>query len=134
MLDFSFDSYLPIASFALAAGGLAVRFLVPSGPAKQTLIAAVLIFLVLGSGLMWQRDYARTRRVRAVAAEIIRVVGNEKRTVDDIMGRLRKPEYSLVVAAIDLLHEDALLGSDTVTIIDKADNRFPIRLYYVRSP
>jgi len=134
MLDFSFDSYLPIASFALAAGGLAVRFLVPSGPAKQTLIAAVLIFLVLGSGLTWQRDYARTRRVRAVAAEIIRVVGNEKRTVDDIMGRLRKPEYSLVVAAIDLLHEDALLGSDTVTIIDKADNRFPIRLYYVRSP
>jgi len=134
MIELFLESYLPVASFALAAGGLAVRFFVPSGPAKQTLIAAVLIFLVLSSGLMWQRDYARTRRVRAVASEIIRVLGNEKRTVDDIMGRLRKPEYALVVAAIDLLHEDERLGSDAVTIIDKADTRFPIRLYYVRSP
>ena len=134
MIDFPFASYLPIASFALAAGGLAVRFLWPHGPAKQVLIAAVFIFLVLSSGLIWQRDHARTRQVHMVAAEIIRVVGNEMRTVDDIMGRLRKPEYSLVVAAIDLLHEDERLGSDTATIIDKADNQFTIRLYYVRSP
>jgi len=132
MPEFPFESYLPIASFALAAAGLAVRFFLPSGPAKQTLIAAVLIFLVLNSGLQWQREYARTRKIRASAAEIIKVVGNEKRTLEDIMSRVRKPEYSLVVAAIDLLHEEERLGSEAVTIIDKADTRFLIRLYYVR--
>jgi len=132
MIDFF--SYLPIASFALAAGGLAVRLWWRDESARQALIVTIFIFLVVSSVLIWQRDYARTRQIRAVAAEIIRVVGNEKRTVDEIMGRLRKPEYSLVVAAIDLLHEEERLGSDTTTIIDKADNQFTIRRYYVRSP
>ena len=134
ILDVSFESYLPIASFALAAGGLAVRIFVPSSPAKQTLLVAVLIFLVLSSGLQWHREWSRTQQVRAVAEEIIKVVGNEKRTYEDVSARLRKPDYQLITAAMDLLIAEERLGSEPATIIDKADKPFRARLYFVRSP
>jgi hypothetical protein len=76
--DLSLLSYLPIASFALAAGGLAIRLFFPSGTATQTLIIAVLIFLVLTCGLLWQQDSAHRKQVRRAADEIVKVIGNDK--------------------------------------------------------
>jgi len=67
--------YLPIASFALAAGGLAIRFFFPSGPAKQHLIAAVFIFLILTCGVLWQQGCEQDRQVRRVAVDITKVIG-----------------------------------------------------------
>jgi hypothetical protein len=132
-LEFSLASYLPIASFALAASGLAVRFFMPSGPAKETLIGAVLIFLILGSGALWQSDRNRMRQVREIADEIVKVVGNEKRTYEEIIGGLRQPTYQLTNTAIDLLISENRLGSEAVTITDRADKEYRIRLYFVRT-
>jgi len=131
--DLTLLSYLPVASFALAAGGLAVRFFAPSGPAKQTLIAAVLIFLLVTSGLLWRQDWEEKRQVREAADEIIRIVGNEKRTYEDILAGLRQPNYQVANGAIDLLVDEKRLGSEDATIIDKTDKPFRVRLYYVRS-
>jgi hypothetical protein len=133
MCDSPFGMYLPIASFALAVGGLAVRFSVRSGPAKQ-LIIAVLSFLALSSAFQWHQDWLRTRQVRATGNEIIGVVGNDKLTYEDIIAKLRLPDSRLVSAAIELLISEERLGSEAVTILDKADRLFRLRLYFVRSP
>lgn len=126
-------SYLPVASFAIAAGGLAVRFFAPSGPAKQTLIAAVLLFLLVTSGLLWRQDWEEKGQVQKAAAEIVGIIGNEKRTYEEIVAGLRQPNYQVANRAIDLLIDENRLGSENATIIDKADKVFHIRLYYVRS-
>ena len=126
-------SYLPVASFALAAGGLAVRFFAPSGPAKQTLIAAVFLFILVASGLLWQQDWEEKRQVQRAAIEIISIVGNEKRTYEEIVAGLRQPNYQVANRAIDLLIDENRLGSEEATIIDKTDRVFRVRLYYVRS-
>jgi hypothetical protein len=127
------ESYLPIASFALAAGGLAVRLFLPSGPAKQTLIAAIMVFLLLASGLLWRKNWEAKQQVREVADEIIGVIGNEKRTYEEILSGLRKPNYQVASAAIDFLIEEKRLGSEDATIVDKSDEQFRVRLYFVRS-
>jgi hypothetical protein len=126
-------SYLPLASVAIAAGGLAVRFFWPSGPAKQTLIAACFIFLLLMSGLLWQQQCVQQRQMRRVANEIVTVIGNDKRTYDDILFGLRRPNYALANAAIDLLVDEERIGSEGTIIVDKSDRAFQVRLYFVRT-
>ena len=129
----SLEAYLPVASFALAAGGLVVRFFVPSERAKQTLIAAVLIFLLLATGLLWRKDWELRQQVREVAEEIVQTVGNEKRTYEEILDDLRQPNYQVTSLAIDLLIREKRIGSEETMIVDKADKQFRVRLYYVRS-
>jgi hypothetical protein len=131
--EVSLLSLLPVASFAIAAGALAVRLFVPSGPAKQTLITAALIFLLLTSGLLWQQQREETRRIRVAADEIVTVIGNEKRTYDEILSGLRLPSYRIANAALDLLVGEKRVGSEAASIIDKSNNSFRIRLYFVRT-
>lgn len=126
-------SYLPIASFALAAGGLAIRFFFPSGPAKQTLIAAVFIFLVLTCGVLWQQDFEQRKQVRRVAVEITNVIGNDKRTYEEIVGSLRQPDSRVVDDALTLLIDEQRVGSDDITITDKPPRPLRVRMYFVRS-
>jgi hypothetical protein len=131
--NLSLLSYLPVASFALAAGGLAVRLFFPSGPAKQTLIAAILCFLVLTCGVLWQQDAEQRKQVRRAADEIVRVIGNDKRTYEEIIGSLRQPDYQVVITALTLLIDEQRIGSEDTTLIDKPPRPLRFRLYYVRS-
>jgi hypothetical protein len=126
-------SYLPIASFSLAAGGLAIQFFFPSRPAKQTLIAAVLIFLVLTCGVLWQQDFEQRRQVRRVAADITKVIGNDKLTYDEIIGSLRQPDYRVVDDALNLLIDEQRVGSEPIIIEDKSPRGVRVRVYFVRS-
>jgi hypothetical protein len=126
-------SYLPIASFALAASGLAIRFFFPSGPAKQQLIAAVLFFLVLTCGVLWQQDSEQRKKVRRAADEIVKVIGNDKLTYEEIIGSLRQPNYQVVNTALTLLIDEQRIGSEATTIIDKPPRPLRLRMYFVRS-
>jgi hypothetical protein len=131
--DFSVFSLLPLASFAIAAGGLAVRFWWPAGPAKQILIAASFVFLLLASGFLWAQQRGQERQVRDTADEIVRFMGNEKRTYDEILMGLRRPNDRIVNLAVDFLIGEKRLGSEPTTIVDKSDNTFLIRRYFVRT-
>jgi hypothetical protein len=106
---------------------------VPSGPAKQTLIAAAFIFLLLTSGVLWQQQREEQRRVQAAAEEIITIIGNEKRTYEDILAGIRSPSHRIADAALDLLIADQRVGSEATAIVDTADRSFSIRLYFVRA-
>lgn len=127
-------SLIPIGSFAIAAGGLAVRFFWPSGPAKQQLIAALFIFLLLMSAGLWWQQRKEENLIREAADEIVEIIGNEKRTYEEILSGLRLPNYEVANAAIELLLHQERIGSQSATVVDKSDARsFLIRLYFVRT-
>ena len=127
------EAYLPLASFALAAGGLVVRFFAPSGTAQQTFIAAILIFLLLATGLLWRKDSELRQQVNEVAEEIVEAIGNEKLTYEEILDSLRQPDYQVTMRSIDLLIRKKRIGSEETTVVGKANKHFRIRLYFVRT-
>jgi hypothetical protein len=131
-MDQSIYTYLPVASFSLAAGGLAVRFFLPTGPAKQTLIAAVLIFLLISSGILWWENYENNTRIQQFAKEIVQVIGNDKLTYKDIVGGTRQPDYRLINAAIELLLKEKRIGSGPLLVTDKQNKMHGLWVYYVR--
>lgn len=134
MTNDSIFSLIPLASFSIAAGGLAVRLFWPEGTAKKHLIVACLVFLLLTSASLWWRQFDEQVRIRKAAGEIMAVMGNETRTYEEILLGLRQPEYRIVNAAIGLLHREQRIGSDTVPIIDKNDDRHRlVRLYFARA-
>ncbi len=129
----SLEIYLPVASFALAAGGLAVRFFVPSGTAKQTLIAAILIFLLLTTGFLWRKDWELKQQISKVSEQIVQAIGNEKLTYEEILDNLRQPDHQVTSRSIDLLIREKRIGSEETTVVDNKHKKFRIRLYYVRT-
>ena len=129
---FSLISLVSVASFAIAAGGLAVRFFWPAGPAKQQLIAASFIFLLLVSGLLlWQQQKEKVE-IRRTADDIVKVMGNGKCTYEDILSKLLHPNYQIANEAIDLLIDEKDIGSETFPIVESGESHL-IRLYYVRA-
>ncbi len=127
-------TYIPVASFALAAGGLFVRFFFPTGPARQTLIAAVFVFLMVASGLVWRQEQDCKKQIGEIAVEIVRLLGNEKHTYEEIVAGLRNQTYYKTNAALDLLLREKRIGTEVPTIADRDSNRtYQITLFYVRT-
>jgi hypothetical protein len=129
---FSLISLLSVASFAIAAGGLAVRFFWPAGPAKQHLTAASFIFLLLVSvSLVWQQGKEEAE-VRRTADDIVKAMGSEKCTFEDILPRLQQPNYQIAKEAIDLLVDEKDIGFETLSS-EESGEPHQIRLYHVRA-
>ncbi len=127
-------SLIPMASFAIAAGGLVVRLFWPDGPAKKHLIAACLLFLLVMAGALWWQQWDAEVKVREAADEIVANMGNATPTYDEILSGLRQPDYRVVNAAIELLIREKRIGSQPATIIDKKDDHpIVVRLYFVRT-
>jgi hypothetical protein len=134
LAESSLLTYLPVASFALAAAGLGVRVFVPTGPARQTLLAAVLVFLVLASGLIWRQEQNCKEQIGELATDIIRLLGNEKRTYEQIVAGLRNQTYYKTNAALDLLLREKRIGTESPTIVDQDSRKnYQITLFYVRT-
>jgi hypothetical protein len=93
------------------------------------LITAIFIFLVLTSGVLWQQEYEHERQVRRAADEIVQVIGNDKRTYDEIIGSLRQPDYQIANDALTLLIDEGRIGSEDET----PPTPVRVRLYYVRT-
>lgn len=128
-------AYLPVASFALALGGLLVRFFVPAGPARQTAVAAVLIFLLLASALVWRRDQLCKQQIEQAAEEILRILGNQKLTYEQIILNTRNPTYFKLNAAIDVLFYQRRIGTEVVAVTDRDRGAtYQISLFFVRTP
>lgn len=126
-------SIVTIADFAIGASGLIVLFFVPSKPVKQTLVA-LCIFLFLTSGLLIWHKREEKSRIRAVAEEIVNIIGNEKKTIEEILSGLQHPDYRVANAAIELLLNEKRIGSQVTTITDKnTEESHFIRLYFVRT-
>jgi hypothetical protein len=128
-------AYLPVASFAIALGGLLVRFFVPAGPARQTAVAAVLIFLLLASALVWRQNQDCKRQIEQAADDIVRILGNQKLTYEEIVVNTRNPTYFKLNAGIDLLIQQRRVGTELVAVTERGTGRtYQITLFFVRTP
>jgi hypothetical protein len=132
MLSFAFEHYLPVASFALAAGGLLVRIFGRTGTPKEITIIAAFIFLLLTSAILWRKDWQAKKLVREVAEEIVASIGNNKRSYDDLLTSLRNRDIHLVSAALDYLREEQRVGSTPEEVLSKDGARYQVKLYYLR--
>ena len=133
MSGFAFDSYLPVASFALAAGALAVRFFVAAGTPKQVLITSALIFILLTSAILWRKEWQVKRQIRDVGAEVVAYIGNDKRSYDDVLVALRHRDSQIVTAALDYMVDHERVGSTHEIVTGPSGGSFRVRLYHVRS-
>lgn len=131
----SLFTYLPIASFAIALAGLLVRFLIPGGPARQTALAAALLFLVLVSAVTWQQDNRCREQVEQTADDVVRILGNQKLTYEQIVANTRNPTYFMINAGIDLLLRQKRVGTELATFTDRDSGKaYQITLFFVRTP
>ena len=62
----SMEKLLPIASFAMALGGL-VRLFLPPDRTKEAVLATVISFLMLLSGFAWYQSSRHAQRVKTVS-------------------------------------------------------------------
>ena len=129
----SLELVLSIASFALAIAGLIVRFFLPDRPAKHTLIAAVLIFILIISSASLFKIWEEDKEIQSAAEDILRIIGNEKRTFEDILADFRQPDYKIISDALDLLIEEKRVGSKILTFSIDEQNGGRARLYFVRT-
>lgn len=129
----SLELVLSIASFALAIAGLIIRFFLPDRPAKHTLIAAVLIFILLISSASLFNIWEENNAIQRAAEDIVRIIGNEKRTFEDILADFRQPDYKIISDALDLLIEEKRVGSKVLTFFIDEQNEGRVRLYFVRT-
>lgn len=125
---------LPIASFGLAVGALASKFSQKDKGAKAHLLTALLIFVVLGTGSTVFFNWLERTKTATLAEEVVTVIGNQKRTYDEILSDLKNPDRQALNAALDGLDEEKRIGSQVPSITDKADDRvFRVRVFYVRT-
>lgn len=128
-------AYLPVASFAIALGGLLVRFFIPVGPARQTAIVAALLFLMLASAVVWRQDHQCKQQIEQVADDVVRILGNRKLTYEQIVANIRNPTYLKINAGIDLLIQQERIGTELATVTDRdTGNAYQVTLFYVRTP
>jgi hypothetical protein len=124
---------LSIASFAMASAGLVVRVAMKEGPAKHVCIVAAFIFVLLFSGALVQQQWAERREIRKAADEIVRIIGNGRRTYEDVVAGLRSPNHQTTNGAMEMLLDEQRVGSDEAVITDDAGNPLRVRLYFVRT-
>lgn len=130
--NFPINQLLAIGSFSIAIAGLLIRIFYPSGPKKETLIITVIAFLVLLSGItLWERSLYN-RRVEGVATEIVKIIGNEIMTFDQVHEALYKVDFAVANEAIDKLIGNNRLGYRLLELRDDFGNRFRTRGYFVR--
>ena len=131
----SIVAYLPVASFAIALGGLLVRLFIPAGPARQILVVAALLFLVLASAVIWNEDHRCRQQIEQVADDVVRILGNQKLTYEQIVANIRNPIYFKTNAALDLLIQQKRIGTELATLTDRdTGGVYQISLFYVRTP
>jgi len=72
----------------------------------------ILVFIVLLPGTTMLQDWKKSKIIRKTAEDVVKIVGNKKRTFDDIISELRQPDYRIISQSLDLLIEEEQVGSE----------------------
>jgi hypothetical protein len=129
--ELSVLTFLPLASFAIALAGVLVRLSPFSQSAKAHILSACLVFLLLSSGLIWFEQNREQRQILKTAVEIRSVIGNDKKTYDEISSSLRRPNYIVAERAVEKLLSEGWIRSELVEVSDKTAVAHRVRLYFV---
>ena len=126
--------YLPLASFALSVGALVAKFYEKSAGAIAQLGTALILFLIFASattGIILFRERSHTE---ALADEVVVIIGNHKKTYDEILTEVKNPNRASLAIALELLDSEKRIGTEIATFVAKEDEKtYRVRTYYVRT-
>ena len=127
------EKFLPIASFAIALGGL-VRLFRPASKTKEVVMATVIASLTLLSGLTVYQVYRHEQRVTTVSREILVLLGDDVKAFDQLYEALYYVEARVVNEALDDLIVHGKIGHKVLELRDYQGATFRVRGYYAKSP
>ncbi len=140
MMSISLETLLSIASFSIAFGGLIVGVFFRAGPKKGDphkkieLLLAVLFLVILFTGVLLYRVYQHERRIESISVEILKIIGNEKKTTLQIQkGLLGVFNYVEANEAIGLLIRKNLIRPVTLELQDRSGEWYEVQAFWVRS-
>lgn len=126
--------FLPIASFALAVGTLVARIKLQEKGARPHLVTALIVFAGVASLATVLVLYAERLRIARLADDVVTVIGNSRKTYDEILIEVKSPAGASLPVALDLLDKEQRIGSQVSTITSKADDKeYRVRIYFVRT-
>ncbi len=125
------EKWLPIASFAIALGGLA-RLLLPQRKTRDVVLTTVITALLLLSGVTVYRTHRHAQRVRTVSREIVALLGDDVRAFDQLYEALYYVEAPVVNEALDDLIARGRVGHRVLELRDYQGATFRVRGYYAR--
>jgi len=129
------DKVLQLISFAFGFAGF-VGGLLPKDSVRRrsfliVLVACLVAFVATGSASVWQ-THQRSIHVREVSEEILRILGKEAKSIDQLQEGLPFEGFGTVSEALAVLVKANKVGHRVVEVRDDADLRYRARLYFVR--
>lgn len=128
----SFDQIFVVAGFALSVGvfalalkGIERRWLVLIG-----LITAV-AFVSAGSMVLWE-GHERSQHLQTVSSKILTVIGDGRRTTDEILESLFPENFDTVTESLGLLLREEKVQNKVIETVDKAGLSHSVRVYFAR--
>jgi hypothetical protein len=119
------DTILGITSVSLAIAGL-----LSGWQGRRTILALLLSFLILITGASTVRSISHERRLVSLQAEILQLVSQRARSVDDIYEDLRYVEFAVVNEALSRCVDEGIVGHKVLEF-QRTDGDFTrVRVYY----
>jgi hypothetical protein len=130
-----FYTVLQATSFALGVAGFAAG-LFPPRTARARIRSAALItglvaFVVSGAAVLWE-DYQRSNHIHGVAEQVIEVLGDEAKSIDQLHTALAYENLGTVSEAVALLVDQKKVGHRVVNVHDAANLEYQVRLFFVK--
>lgn len=130
------DKILPLLSFAFGFAGFVGGLLSPKYSAKTRsflilLLAFLVAFVATGSASLWQA-HQRSVHLQAVSEELLRILGNEAKTIDQLHEGLLFEDFATVTESLGMLVKLNKVGHRVIEMRDDANLRYLGRLYFVR--
>jgi hypothetical protein len=129
------EQVISLVSFALGFAGFVGSLLSNSSSRTRfwviMLLACLVAFVATGSVSFWQ-SHQRFVHVQTVSEEILRILGKEAKTIDQLHEGLMFEHFGTVSEALGELVKANKVGHRVVEVKDGADLPYRTRLYFAR--
>ena len=130
--NMSFNEIFVVAGFALSVGvfalalkGIERRWLVLIG------LTTAVAFVSAGSMVVWE-EHERSQHLQTVSAKILTVIGDGRRTTDEILENLFPENFDIVTESLGLLLKDEKVQNSVIETVDKAGLSHRVRVYFAK--
>ena len=121
-----------IASFSLGLATLVLRFWIERPSAKQqSYIAAIVFFMLSGSILIFQ-EAQRANQVGAMRLQIVEILGNQEKTVDQLRSEMNTPDPVNFAEAFSQLQDQHFIDH-RIEYLNVTHLQNQVQLWHVKS-
>jgi hypothetical protein len=122
---------ISLLSIGVELGGLIYAIFFSSDLKKKGILTAVLSVLLIFTAGIGIEYRSHKHRVEEVSNEIIKKIGKETMTLDQLYQQLFNPDYSIYNEALGNLVEKGKLGYQIIQVYNRAGDVFLVRGFYL---